>query len=54
MKSVGEVMAMGRTFQESLQKALRGLCPLECVVDLKDLDDPIFDTHLAPPFDLKP
>ncbi|GAA0707263.1 carbamoyl-phosphate synthase large subunit [Dyella marensis] len=25
MKSVGEVMAMGRTFHESLQKALRGL-----------------------------
>ncbi|KQZ65506.1 carbamoyl phosphate synthase large subunit [Lysobacter sp. Root559] len=25
MKSVGEVMAMGRTFQESLHKALRGL-----------------------------
>jgi len=25
MKSVGEVMAMGRNFQESLQKALRGL-----------------------------
>ncbi|HFE38650.1 MAG TPA: carbamoyl-phosphate synthase large subunit [Gammaproteobacteria bacterium] len=25
MKSVGEVMAMGRTFQESLQKAIRGL-----------------------------
>ncbi|MHB0974436.1 MAG: carbamoyl-phosphate synthase large subunit [Thiobacillus sp.] len=25
MKSVGEVMAMGRSFQESLQKALRGL-----------------------------
>ncbi|MBL8272855.1 MAG: carbamoyl-phosphate synthase large subunit, partial [Xanthomonadales bacterium] len=25
MKSVGEVMAIGRTFQESLQKALRGL-----------------------------
>jgi carbamoyl-phosphate synthase large subunit len=25
MKSVGEVMAMGRTFQESAQKALRGL-----------------------------
>ncbi len=25
MKSVGEVMAMGRTFQESVQKALRGL-----------------------------
>ncbi len=33
MKSVGEVMAIGRTFQESLQKALRGLeidrCGLE-------------------------
>lgn len=25
MKSVGEVMAIGRTFQEALQKALRGL-----------------------------
>ena len=25
MKSVGEVMAIGRTFQESLQKALRSL-----------------------------
>ena len=25
MKSVGEVMSIGRTFQESLQKALRGL-----------------------------
>ncbi len=25
MKSVGEVMSMGRTFQESLQKALRGM-----------------------------
>jgi len=25
MKSVGEVMAMGRTFQESIQKAIRGL-----------------------------
>jgi carbamoyl-phosphate synthase large subunit len=27
MKSVGEVMAIGRTFQESLQKALRGSKP---------------------------
>ena len=25
MKSVGEVMAIGRNFQESMQKALRGL-----------------------------
>lgn len=39
MKSVGEVMAIGRIFQESLQKALRGLeigvCGLESKVDLK-------------------
>ncbi|PZN32206.1 MAG: carbamoyl phosphate synthase large subunit [Proteobacteria bacterium] len=41
MKSVGEVMAMGRTFQESLQKALRGL---ETGVDGLD---PIIDLPLA-------
>lgn len=38
MKSVGEVMAMGRSFCESLQKAIRGLevgmCGLETVIDL--------------------
>ncbi len=38
MKSVGEVMAMGRTFQESLQKAIRGLevglYGLESIVDV--------------------
>src|ERR1019366_3352451 len=34
MKSVGEVMAIGRTFQESLQKALRGL-----EVDVDGLDE---------------
>ena len=37
MKSVGEVMAIGRTFQESLQKAMRGLevgvCGLEPILD---------------------
>lgn len=40
MKSVGEVMAIGRTFQESLQKALRGLevdaTGLDSKVDLND------------------
>ncbi len=40
MKSVGEVMAIGRTFQESLQKALRGLevgvDGLDEVVDLAE------------------
>ena len=33
MKSVGEVMAIGRTFQESLQKALRGLETGRCGLD---------------------
>ncbi len=40
MKSVGEVMAIGRTFQESLQKALRGL-----EVDIDGLN-PILDDSL--------
>ena len=35
MKSVGEVMAIGRTFKESLQKALRGL---EIGIDGLDAD----------------
>jgi carbamoyl-phosphate synthase large subunit len=42
MKSVGEVMAIGRTFQESMQKALRGLevgsAGFEPIVDLSDED----------------
>ncbi len=42
MKSVGEVMAIGRTFQESLQKALRGLevgvNGLDSIVDVEDND----------------
>jgi carbamoyl-phosphate synthase large subunit len=41
MKSVGEVMAIGRTFQESLQKALRGL---EVDIDgLSEILDPLLD-----------
>ncbi len=47
MKSVGEVMSFGRTFQESLQKALRGLETgvtgldekLHTLKDPKDLDE---------------
>ena len=49
MKSVGEVMAIGRTFQESLQKALRGL---EVGVDgfnLKTVDPDKIDDELAFP-----
>ncbi len=49
MKSVGEVMAIGRTFQESLQKALRGL---EVGVDgfnLKTVDPEKIADELAYP-----
>jgi len=49
MKSVGEVMAIGRTFQESLQKALRGL---EVGVDgfnLKSVDPDRIGDELAYP-----
>src|SRR5438309_7544998 len=49
MKSVGEVMAIGRTFQESLQKALRGL---ESGVDgfnLKTVDPETIADELAYP-----
>ncbi|MBA6413118.1 carbamoyl-phosphate synthase large subunit [Parahaliea sp. F7430] len=42
MKSVGEVMAIGRTFQESIQKAIRGLevgsSGFESKMDVKDPD----------------
>ncbi len=41
MKSVGEVMAIGRTFQESLQKALRGLeIGVDGLDEIVDLTDP--------------
>ena len=41
MKSVGEVMAIGRTFQESLQKALRGLeTDLSGLNEILDLNGP--------------
>jgi len=40
MKSVGEVMAIGRTFQESLQKALRGL-----ETDHSGLDEVVDPAH---------
>jgi carbamoyl-phosphate synthase large subunit len=42
MKSVGEVMAIGRTFEESLQKAIRQVDPrytgFEAYVTPEDLD----------------
>ncbi|KAF9073581.1 carbamoyl-phosphate synthase [Rhodocollybia butyracea] len=43
MKSVGEVMAIGRTFEESLQKAIRQVDPrwkgFEVYIEPEDLDD---------------
>ena len=46
MKSVGEVMAIGRTFQESMQKALRGLEVGACGLDEK-IDDVSNEKNLA-------
>lgn len=48
MKSVGEVMAIGRTFQESIQKALRGLEVGASGFDPKlDLKDPQLESRLV-------
>jgi len=52
MKSVGEVMAIGRTFEESLQKAIRQVDPrytgFEAYVQPEDLD-----TALSKPTDTR-
>jgi carbamoyl-phosphate synthase large subunit len=51
MKSVGEVMAIGRNFAESLQKALRGLetglCGLDRVRELENADPAQIESALA-------
>jgi carbamoyl-phosphate synthase large subunit len=47
MKSVGEVMALGRTFQESMQKALRGLETGIDGFDEKTADRETIETELA-------
>jgi carbamoyl-phosphate synthase large subunit len=54
MKSVGEVMAIGRTFQESLQKAIRGLevghYGLESKLDFSDPEVQVtLRSHLTKP-----
>jgi len=49
MKSVGEVMAIGRTFQESLQKALRGLEVGADGLDEKTTDPGVLETELGDP-----
>jgi carbamoyl-phosphate synthase large subunit len=58
MKSVGEVMAIGRTFKEAMQKALRSLetgrvgfgnTPMQPHVRTEDLDREEVRSHLATP-----
>lgn len=49
MKSVGEVMAIGRTFQESLQKALRALETGTDGLDEKTTDVEVIKTELGNP-----
>jgi len=53
MKSVGEVMAIGRSFAESLQKALRGLetglTGLDRVRELENVDPARIESELARP-----
>ncbi len=49
MKSVGEVMAMGRTFQESIQKALRGLETGIDGFDERSTDQQEIETELGEP-----
>src|SRR5512143_966577 len=49
MKSVGEVMAIGRTFQESLQKALRGLETGSDGFDEKSTDADTIENELGDP-----
>ncbi|MGE5524698.1 MAG: carbamoyl-phosphate synthase large subunit, partial [Rhodospirillaceae bacterium] len=49
MKSVGEVMAMGRTFQESIQKALRGLETGADGFDEKTTDRDAIEQELGDP-----
>ena len=53
MKSVGEVMAIGRSFAESLQKALRGLetglVGLDRVRELEHADPAAIESALARP-----
>lgn len=49
MKSVGEVMAIGRTFQESIHKALRGLETGLSGFDFRTTDRAVIQRELANP-----
>ncbi|MDX9905986.1 MAG: carbamoyl-phosphate synthase large subunit [Bacteroidales bacterium] len=54
MKSVGEVMAIGRTFEEAIQKGLRMIGQgMHGFVGNKDIEDIIIDQELAVPTDMR-
>ncbi len=53
MKSVGEVMAIGRNFQESLQKALRGLETGACGFDEMVAAPDVIESELSNPGPLR-
>ncbi|MBW6460466.1 MAG: carbamoyl-phosphate synthase (glutamine-hydrolyzing) large subunit [Bacteroidales bacterium] len=54
MKSVGEVMAIGRTFEEAIQKGLRMIGQgMHGFVGNKDIEDIIIEKELAVPTDMR-
>ena len=54
MKSVGEVMAIGRTFEEAMQKGLRMIGQgMHGFVGNKDIEDIIIDKELSVPTDMR-
>ncbi len=54
MKSVGEVMAIGRTFEEAIQKGLRMIGQgMHGFVGNKDIEDVIIDKELSVPTDMR-
>jgi carbamoyl-phosphate synthase large subunit len=54
MKSVGEIMAIGRTFEEAIQKGLRMIGQgMHGFVGNKDIEDIFIDRELAIPTDMR-
>ena len=54
MKSVGEVMAIGRTFEEAIQKGLRMIGQgMHGFVGNKDIEDIIIEKELSVPTDMR-